>query len=140
MTTLSYILGGIVFLYTVVYGIKKLAPILRYSKLEKDGEIIMADGNVFEKVAEENKAFQGVMVNVCLPKFEYEIGGEKRYCQGTVRYHNASIGQLVRIGYCERTGEAWVIKDIPLMKKDLLVRMLTMIAILMLLVLTELLL
>lgn len=137
MTTLSYVLGGIVLLYTVVYGIKKLMPIMRYSRLEKLDEIITTDGNIFEKVAEENKAFQGAMVNLCLPKFEYEISGKKRYCQGTVRYRNASIGQSVKIGYCERTGEAWAIKDIPLMKKDLLIRVITMIAILMLLVITE---
>lgn len=137
MTTLSYILGGIVFIYTVIYAIKKLIPILRYSKLEKSGEILIADGKIFEKVEEENKAFQGEMVNICFPKYEYEIGGKKLYCQSTIRYRNATIGQAAKIGYCERTGESWVIMDIPLMKKDLIVRVAIMIAILVLLAITE---
>jgi len=137
MTTLSYILGGIVLVYTIVYGVKKLVPIVRYSRYAQDGELRMIDGCVFEKNAEENKAWRGAMVNICMPKYEYECGGEKRYCQSTVRYQNVSIGQQVVIDYCERTGEAWATRDIPLMKKNLLVKMATMIAILALLVITE---
>lgn len=137
MTVISLVLGGIVFTYTVVYAIKRLTPIIHFSRCRDSGEMQTTEGHIFEKNAEENKAFQGAMVNICLPKFEYVVGGKKRYYQSTVRYHNASIGQTAEIGFCERTGEAWVIKDIPLMKKDLLIRVTTILALLIVLILTE---
>jgi len=137
MTVISLVLGGIVFTYTVAYAIKRLTPIIHFSRCRDSGEMQTTEGHIFEKKAEENKAFQGAMVNICLPKFEYVVGGKKRYYQSTVRYHNASIGQTAEIGFCERTGEAWVIKDIPLMKKDLLIRVTTILALLIVLILTE---
>lgn len=137
MTTISLIMGGIVLAYTIAYAIKRLTPIMHYIRCEKEGEIKTVDGSIFQKNAEENKAFRGEMINLCLPKFEYEVNGKKRYYQSTVRYQNASIGQPKRIGYCERTGEAWVIADIPLMKKELVIRVTTMLAILLLLIATE---
>lgn len=137
MTVISLVLGGIVFTYTVAYTIKRLTPIIHFSRCRDSGEMQTTEGHIFEKNAEENKAFQGAMVNICLPKFEYVVGGKKRYYQSTVRYHNASIGQTAEIGFCERTGEAWVIKDIPLMKKDLLIRVTTILALLIVLILTE---
>lgn len=137
MTTLSLIMGGIVLAYTIAYAVKSISPIMRYQKCEKEGEIKIVDGSIFQKNAEANKAFRGEMINLCLPKFEYEVKGKKRYYQSTVRYQNASVGQSNKIGYCERTGEAWVITDIPLMKKELTMRMITMLAILLLLLATE---
>lgn len=137
MTVISLVLGGIIFTYTVAYTIKRLAPIIHFSRCRDSGEMQTAEGHIFEKNVEENKAFQGSMVNICLPKFEYVVGGKKRYYQSTVRYQNASIGQTAEIGFCERTGEAWVIKDIPLMKKDLLIRVTTILALLIVLILTE---
>ena len=134
---LSIILGSIVLTYTVAYTIKRISPIIRFAHCKTDGEMQIVEGHIFEKIAEENKAFQGAMINVCLPKFEYVVSGEKRYYQSTVRYQNARIGQSEEIGFCERTGEAWVIKDIPLMKKDLAIRVITILAILIVLVLTE---
>lgn len=137
MTVISLVLGGIIFTYTVAYTIKRLAPIIHFSRCRDSGEMQTTEGHIFEKNVEENKAFQGSMVNICLPKFEYVVGGKKRYYQSTVRYQNASIGQTAEIGFCERTGEAWVIKDIPLMKKDLLIRVTTILALLIVLILTE---
>ena len=122
MSLLSWILGGIILAYTAVYGVKRYLTIMKYLKAEKNGELKIVDGIISAKTEEENKAFQGEMVNVCYPKYEYEKNGEKKSCQSTVRYCNASIGQPVKIGYCERTEEAWAIKDIPLMKKNLIIR------------------
>lgn len=137
MDAISYILGGFVLVYTIVYAFKGVTPIVRYQKCVKNGKLKTVTGVICEKVDAQNKAIRGAMVNLCLPKFEFEVGGEKRYYQSTVGYQNASIGQSAEIGYCERTGEAWVIQDIPAMKSQLAIRVALMVALVALLVITD---
>lgn len=137
MDVISYILGGFVLVYTIIYAVMGIKPIVRYQKCLKGGELKTVPGAICEKIDEENKAIQGAMVNLCLPRFEFEIDGAKRYYQSVVRYRNASVGQSAEIGYCERTGESWVTKDIPAMKSQLAIRVALMLALLVLLVLTD---
>lgn len=137
MTILAVILGSIVFAYTIAYGVKRFIPILQYSKKKRSAEIKFTTGKIVEKIEEENKAFQGEMINICYPKYEYELNGKTQYYQSTVHYRNAIIGYSTEIGYCERTGEAWVIKDIPVMKKNLIMKISILIVILIVLIASE---
>ena len=137
MEAISYILGGFVLVYTIIYAVMGIKPIVRYQKCLKGGELKTVPGTICEKIDAENKAVFGAMVNLCLPKFVFEVDGEKRYYQSVVRYRNANVGQAVEIGYSERTGEAWVMQDIPAMKSQLAIRVALMMALLVLLVLTD---
>lgn len=137
MSVLTMILGGVILAYTILYCIKRLLPIMRFKKELQGENIREIDGYVSAKIAEENKAFQGQMVNICLPKYEYRIGDNVNTLQGAVRYRNLEIGQPAKIMYCERTGEAWAKNDIPLVKKNLIMTMAIMGVILVLLVITD---
>ena len=133
----SIVLGSIVFGYTLVYSVNRIRFMMRYYQAKKHREIRTVYGRIIEKVDEENKVLKGTMVNLCFPKCEYEIDGNKKYYQHVVRYSNIRIGQSVKIGYCERADEAWAIEDVSLMKRVLITRVTMVMGILFLLVLTE---
>ena len=137
MGLFSLILGGAVLIYTVIYAITAIKPIFRY---EKAGELKVLQGKIVKKTNEENKAIRGELLNLSMPCFEYNIGGENKECQSGIFYINAKIGQVADIAVDERTGEAWVIQDIPKMKKNLLLKVSTIGVVLFVLVLTEILL
>lgn len=137
MTISSYILGGIVLVYTIIYAVKNSMILMHYKKCVEAGDFKIVEGRIVEKVDELNKAIQHQMVNMCFPRFDFEIEGKHKSCQSSVRYRDASIGQTAEIRYCERTGEAWVTQDIPVMKRNLIIRTVLMAAILTLLVLTD---
>ena len=66
---------------------------MKYLKAEKKGELKIVEGIISEKTEEENKAFQGEMINVCFPKYEYEMNGEK--IQGEGRWASGGYTDLV---------------------------------------------
>ena len=140
MSVLTFVFGGFVFAYAVAYAVNVIRYISRFSRCKAGEEMKEVQGYVCEKVGEENRALNGVMVNLCFPKYEYDVNGEKKYLQSTVKFRDVTVGQPVEIGYCERTGEAWAIQDVPLMKRNLIVREAIVLALLIALALTEILL
>lgn len=134
---LSYVLGSVVLVYTIAYAVKRGGEIRRYYKCAEGEKLKPVRGVICEKIDEQNRAIQGVMINLCFPKIEFEVNGEEQHYQSRLRYRDASIGQAVEVAYCEKTGEAWVAKDVPLMKRDLFIRVGTMLSLLALLVVTE---
>jgi len=140
MSVFSIILGGIVFAYTIIYSVYRLLPIYRYGRANKAGDIKIVDGKIVSLLEEEKKAYRGEMVSVSVPVYSFEIGGIVHKQSSVVQRVNIAVGESVTVAFCERTGEAWVIKDLPLMKKNLIIRVTTIIAVLTVLVLTEMLL
>ncbi|BAL01878.1 hypothetical protein OBV_p-00230 (plasmid) [Oscillibacter valericigenes Sjm18-20] len=137
MTLLSAALGGAVLIYTAVYAICSTLPILRYNKSLMAGNIRTVSGVVAAKINEENKAIRGKLINVSYPVYSFMIGEEKQSYQSPVKYCNVSVGDKALISYDERTKEAWVRDGIPLMIKQIVVRVLVITAILAVLVLEE---
>lgn len=49
MTVISLVLGGIIFTYTVAYTIKRLAPIIHFSRCRDSGEMQTTEGHILKK-------------------------------------------------------------------------------------------
>ena len=137
MTLVSIILGGAVFAYTTVYAIRSMLPILRYKKSAAAGSILLVPGVVSSKVNEENKAVNGRLVNISYPVYSFTVGEEKKSYQSPIKYRDVLIGNNVQISYDERTKEAWMGESIPLMKRQIITRVLIIAVILAALVLEE---
>lgn len=138
MTITTLALGGVVFAYTVAYALKRISPVVRFIRCKKSGQLKIIEGHICEKVGEEKKTVNGTVVNLCFPKFEYIVGSEKKHYQSVMRYQDACIGQLVQMGCCERTDEVWVIKDIPLILRVVVIKVITILILLAALILTDL--
>jgi len=140
MSVFSIILGSVVFVYTVTYTVYRLLPIYRYRRANKTGDIKIVDGEIVSLSTEVKKAYRGEMVSVSVPVYSFEIDGIVHKQSSVVQRANIAVGESVKVAFCERTGEAWAIKDLPLMKKNLIIRVTTILAVLTVLVLTEMLL
>lgn len=137
MTTISIVLGIILTVYTVLYTFSRLKPIKRYNVAKEASELKKISATVVEKNEHIIKYVKGEKFDVCLPKYVYEIDGQKRYYQSSVKCLNVEVGQVADMEYCERTGEVWITTDIPLMKRDLKIRVPMILFLLVLLILTE---
>lgn len=134
MSLFSLMLGTVVFVYTVFYVIKTVKPLLRYKRADK---IKIVKGRIIKKTDEENKTIGRELVNISMPCFEYKINGEKRFCQSSIYYPNAKLGQTADIAFNERTCEAWIIQDVKKIQKNLILKILMIGLILAVLVATE---
>lgn len=134
---LSILLGGFLLIYTVGYTYNRIKILNNYKKAKELNELRNIEGYVCEKVEEVKKTVQGITVNIALPKYCYMIGDKKCYYQSSVKFQDLVIGEAVEMEYCERTGEVWVTKEIPLIKRNLMIRVPMILFLIALLIITE---
>lgn len=141
MTIIEYVLIGIIFTYTIFFVSCNLSIIFKYHKCRKSGSMKIANGKICEKVNEEKKACNGKMIYLSYPKYEYERSGEqeKKYIVSVVRQKDVVVGQQNEIGYCEENNDAWVISEMPIVKRNLLVKTVILLGVMLVFVATSLL-
>jgi hypothetical protein len=120
MDWLAWLLAGTVIVYVGVYTYKCLSPLLRFNKVKDTVSPI--EGKVDSLVEETKKAFNGQLVILAYPMYKYELEGKSKYLQSIVKYRNINVGQSVALLYSKETGEVWAKNDIPLMKRQLIIR------------------
>lgn len=120
MDWLAWLLAAVVIVYVGMYSYKCLTPLLRYNKVKDALEPI--EGKVDSLAEETKKAFNGELVTMSFPLYKYELEGKAKYLQSLVRYRNMSVGQSVQMLYSKETGEVWAKNDIPLIKRQLIIR------------------
>jgi len=119
----SVITALLIVLFFAVAFYKTAKPFLRYKRA---GKVTEYSGEVAGKVSEETRKFGGQMVTIAYPQYSVVINGKRRLVQGTVAYPEVVVGEAVKVLHCADTGEIWAARDIPLMGKQLRIRILVL--------------
>jgi len=117
-------LGGFVVVYMAFYVRNSTTFLLKCKRAEQGGRIKEYDGIVVEKTEEKLKAISGEMVDICYPRYKATVDGKELFHQSSVRRRGVEIDQVVAMVYDEGTGTIWVKDDVPLVRKQLIRRIL----------------
>lgn len=121
MDWLACVLCLLMGIYVVAYAVQNFRIIDRYKKAEGrvrciEGSVIACKKAVKTKVGDEK-------VVVAYPIYECVIEGENKQLHSSIKYSGITVGQKVELAYDGETGEIWCQRDLPLMKKQVLWRM-----------------
>lgn len=120
MDWLTWFLITVVFIFLGFYIKESLNHLFTY-KQAKD-HVVLINGTVESCVDEMKKSYNGEIISISYPLYKYEVDGKEKYLQSTVQYQNMVIGKEVPIYYCCQTKKAWAKNDLPLIKRQLFLR------------------
>jgi len=123
MDYFTIILGAVVILYLLAYSCKSFMFLAECKRAELSGNVKECDGEIADKIDEKRKAIGGEMVSICYPKYKASVGGGELYYQSNVRRRDVKVGQAATMCYDENKGIVWPKDDIPLIKKQVLIRL-----------------
>ena len=138
MDYLSWMLTFTVVGYATVLSVKTGVPLLHYHKAKGRAEKI--DGEISSFFGEECVGKKNKKVNSFYPTYSCSIDGKKKVLNGFVRYIGKgedNVGKKVILLYDSKTGELWCEQDLPLMKRQIVIRLLVTILLLGLMILTS---
>lgn len=135
---LTWVLTFAVAGYATMLTVKTGAPLLRYRKARD--RVIKVDGLLSSFYGEEVTKRKKEIITSFYPIYDCVIEGKKISLNGVVRYMgkgSEAVGQKTVLLYDKETGEVWCEKDLPLMKKQIKVRVITVLALLILMIVTS---
>ncbi len=138
MDWLAWLLTFAVVVYATALSVKTGVPLLHFRKV-KD-RVIKVNGEIHSVYGEEVVGRKNKKENSFYPIYSCVIDGKEKMLNGLVRYlgnPKESIGIKVTLLFDRKTGEIWCEKDLPLMKKQIFIRLIVMILLLGLMILTS---
>jgi len=93
--------------------------------LEMKGEFVECDGIISELTEEKKKAVRGELVSISYPYYRAVYEDKELVYHSVVRRINVCVGQSIDLLFNERTGLLWAKGDLPLLKKQIIKRFLT---------------
>lgn len=135
MDFLAWFLCIFLVVYAGALTIKTGKPLIRYQKAKNRVERIK--GTITSCYGEETERKD---LKSLYPIYECEIDGEKKKLSGLVRYlgeRREVVGKQVNMFYDKETGELWSEEDLPLMKKQIIVRLITVLVLVALVIITS---
>lgn len=119
MDWLTIGLSVIVIVYLVLISRKSLKIIIP-SKTATD--IIKLDGIVSSISEEKKKAIDGSLVTLKMPIYECVLDGKKQHIYSMNYFSKIDVGDEVTICYSEEKGVLWAEKDIPLLRRKMIIQ------------------
>lgn len=138
MDWLSFVLMGVVIFYVTVLSIKNLKSLQSYKKVKNELEKI--NGKVVEITKIEMRKNNDNNVIIGYPVYECVIGKIKKKMNSDVCYRDLKIGTEVTILYDKETGELRCQEDLSLMKKQIVIRVIMALILLLILIIESILL
>lgn len=140
MDYLSWILTFAVVGYATVLTVKTGVPLLHFHRAK--GRIEKIDGEISSYFGEEEEYVgkKRDRVSTFYPTYSYTIDGKKNVFNGLVRFVGKgedSVGKKVVLLYDRKTGEAWCEQDLPLMKRQIIIRLLVTVLLLTMMIVTS---
>ena len=122
MDLLTLLLGGFVVLYIGAYILKSFMFYRKCVIHEEAGNYIECEGYVSELLEEKKKAIQGALVFQSYPCYRAAYGGSELVYTSVIKRFNITVGDSVVLLYNEGSGVLWAKGDMPLLKKQILLR------------------
>lgn len=138
MDWLTWVLTLFVVAYIVALTAKTAMPLMRYRKAKN--RVQRVDGKVVSFYGEETAKRNGEVVQSYYPVYQCEIDNQIISLSGLVRRFGngvGSFGEEVTLLYDQQTGELWCENDLPLMAKQIKVRLVTITILLAVMILTS---
>jgi hypothetical protein len=119
MKTGSVFLTILIIAALVCMVLKTARPYFQYRKAK---DITKRWGRIEGKVGEENRRIGGREFAFAYPLYAITVGRKTRHIQGTVAHLEVKVGEKIEMFCDDETGGAWAARDIPLLKKQIKLR------------------
>ena len=117
--------GSFVILYISFYCIKSILFYRSCMLSERSGEFVECEGIVSELIEEKKKAMHGELVSVSYPYYRTVHEGGELFYRSVVMRINVNIGQPVDLFFNKQKGLLWAKGDLPLLKKHIIKKLIT---------------
>ena len=135
---LLYLGLGLVVVAYIGYNLQRSWRMLRRcSAATSAGNIIEVDGNVVGLIDEQIKTLFGKTISTSYPRYEGALGDKKVLYTSVVRRSDVAVGDSAILCCEEGAGFAWAKGDMELLRRQIRMQFLVMIALLILLTLAS---
>ena len=124
MSDLFFILLGVSSAYIFIYSFKLYSFYRRCKNAELTGSCIECRGTVAELMEKKVRNVNGKMVTISFPRYVAEYGDKTLDYISKVKTANTEVNSPVVLLYAESAGLIWASGDLPLLKRQIIGRLL----------------
>ncbi|MCL2840097.1 MAG: hypothetical protein FWE05_04925 [Defluviitaleaceae bacterium] len=124
MSDLLFILLGVSSAYVFIYSFKLYQFYRRCKQAELQGNYIECSGTVAELLEKKVRNVNGKMVTISFPRYIADYGETTLDYISKVKKANIEVNSSVVLLYAESAGLIWAKDDLPLLKRQIIGRLL----------------
>jgi len=124
MSDLTFILLGVVTAYIFIYSYKLYLFYRRCKQAELHGNYIEVGGTVAELLEKKVRNVNGKMVTISFPRYVAEHGDKTFGYISKVKTANTEVNSPVVLLYAESAGLIWAKDDLPLLRRQIIGKLL----------------
>jgi len=124
MSDLLFILLGVSTAYIFIYSFKLYLFYRRCKQAELQGSYVECSGTVAELLEKKVRKVNGKTITISFPRYIAEYGGTTLNYISKVKTANTEVNNPVVLLYAESAGLIWAKDDLPLLKRQIIGRLL----------------
>jgi len=124
MSDLLFILLGVSSAYIFIYSFKLYLFYRRCKQAEQQGSYVECNGTVAELLEKKVRKINGQAITVAFPRYVAEYGDKTLDYISKVKTANTVVNSPVVLLYAESAGLIWAKDDLPLLKRQIIGKML----------------
>jgi len=124
MSDLFFILLGVASTYIFIYSLRLYSFYRRCKKAELTGSYVECKGTVAELMEKKVRKVNGKAVTISFPRYIAKYGDKTLDYISKVKTANTEVNSSVVLLYAESTGLIWVRENMPLLKRQIIGRLL----------------
>ena len=124
MSDLLFILLGVSSAYIFIYSFKLYLFYRRCRQAEQQGSYVECNGTVAELMEKKVRNVNGKTITISFPRYVAEYGDKTLDYISKVKTANTAVNSPVVLLYAESAGLIWIREDMPLLKRQIIGRLL----------------